>query len=125
MILASYEIPLETPSKKNQRINTRSGRSFPSKRYSEWHRVASKILRQQGLPETPISGRVKVEGFFVRGDHRVRDNNNSGASILDLFVDVGILEDDRDSIVVSESWTKVGIKKDAPVATINIWSLDD
>lgn len=26
----------ETPAKKNSRINTRSGRSFPNKRYAEW-----------------------------------------------------------------------------------------
>lgn len=124
MLLASYEIPLETPSKKNQRINTRSGRSFPSKRYTDWHRHASLVVKLQGIPATPISGRVRVEGFFVRGDNRVRDNNNSGASILDLFVDLGILEDDRDTIVVSESWTKVAVKKDQPKATINIWTLD-
>lgn len=120
----SYTIHLETPSKKNSRVtNRRTGRSFPSKRYNEWHKAASAELASQGLPGAPISERVYVYGAFVRGDRRRRDNNNSGASILDLFVDAGILADDNDEIVVRETWEKLGVDKGAPVARIVIKSL--
>jgi len=123
MIEYHYEIPLETPSKKNSRVtNRKTGRSFPNKLYVQWHKEASSILASQGLPDTPIGSRVYVYGSFVRKDRRRRDNNNSGASILDLLVDVGILEDDNDEIVVMETWEKVGVDKDRPMAKISIMS---
>lgn len=119
-----YTIHLETPSKKNHRItNRRTGRSFPSKRYNEWHKAAEAEIRSQGLPDAPIEGRVYIYGAFVRGDRRRRDNNNSGASILDLFVDVGILADDNDEIVVKESWEKLGVDKGRPCVRVAIKNL--
>lgn len=119
-----YTIHLETPSKKNSRVtNRRTGRSFPSKRYNEWHKAAEAEIASQELPEAPIGERVYVYGSFVRSDRRRRDNNNSGASILDLFVDMGILADDNDEIVVKETWEKLGVDKGNPVARICIKSL--
>lgn len=119
-----YTIPLETPSKKNSRVTSRrTGRSFPSKRYNEWHKAAEAEIRSQGLPDAPIGERVYIYGAFVRGDRRRRDNNNSGASILDLFVDLGILADDNDEIVVKETWEKLGVDKGRPIARVTIKSL--
>ena len=119
-----YEIPLETPSKKNSRVTSRrTGRSFPSKLYTEWHKQASAILASQARPEAPISERVYIYGSFVRKDRRRRDNNNSGASIMDLLVDVGILADDNDEIVVRETWEKLGVEKDRPMCRISIKKL--
>lgn len=83
----------EVPAKKNSRINTRSGRSFPSRRYVEWHNSAVFGVRAQwgGKPqETPC--RIEVE--FVHGDLRRRDGDNGLSSVLDLLVDAGVLEDD-------------------------------
>lgn len=45
--LFRFIIQGETPSKKNSRINTSSGRSFPSKRYQEWHKTAVFQIMQQ------------------------------------------------------------------------------
>lgn len=119
-----YEIPLETPSKKNSRVtNRKTGRSFPNKKFVEWHKEACKAVLSQGVPDVPISGKMVVYGTFVRKDRRRRDNNNSGASILDLLVDCGVLADDNDEIVVRETWEKVGIDKDRPIARIFIFPL--
>lgn len=85
----------QTPSKKNSRINTRSGRSFPSKRYSEWHKSASEQLKQL-ISITPRGDSEKVAIFymFYVQDLRRRDVSNMIESINDLFVDLGIVKDD-------------------------------
>lgn len=79
------------PSKKNSRINTRSGRSFPSKRYTEWHEYAGMQL----LGIKPIKEKIKVSYTFIPQDKRKFDVSNKIESINDLFVDMGIIEDDN------------------------------
>jgi len=79
------------PSKKNSRINTRSGRSFPSKRYSEWHELAS----WQIITMKPIGYRIKIDYTFIPKDRRLFDVSNKIESINDLLVDMGIVEDDN------------------------------
>lgn len=85
----------QTPSKKNSRINTRSGRSFPSKRYTEWHKSASEQLgRVEGSPGIGIIAKKTINYMFYVQDARRRDVSNMIESINDLLVDIGILEDD-------------------------------
>lgn len=116
-----FEIPLETPSKKNSRVTCRrTGRSFPNKRYNSWHSQAMAIVKAQSTLKQPISSPVYIRGYFVRGDRRRRDNNNSGASILDMLVDAGVLADDNDEIVVCEKWKKLGVEKGAPMCKVII-----
>lgn len=88
----------ETPSKKNSRVNTRSGRSFPSKNYSQWHAGAvSEIKRQwEGGPLAEPLGVVLV---FLHKDKRRRDSDNQASSVLDTLVDAGVLQDDSWRIV--------------------------
>lgn len=120
-MICKYIIPLETPSKKNSRITSRrTGRSFPSKRYAEWHKQALAVVASQGVPDEPIAGKLYVRGLFRRGDRRRRDNNNSGASILDMLVDAGVLADDNCEIVCDERWTSIGVRKGQPMAIIYI-----
>lgn len=83
------------PSKKNSRIATRSGRNFPSKAYSDWHRSASIALR--GAPSFSKCG-VFIEIIFP--DKRRADVTNKAESVLDLLVDRGIIPDD--------SWQVIG-----------------
>lgn len=85
----------QVPSKKNSRINTRSGRSFPSKRYSEWHKNSSLQLKR-AFPESTrgVSDKVTINYMFYVQDLRRRDVSNMIESINDLFVDLGIVEDD-------------------------------
>ena len=48
-------IPLETPSKKNSRVvDRRTGRTFPNRRYTEWHKAAALYVRQQNAH--PLDG---------------------------------------------------------------------
>ena len=88
----------ETPSKKNSRINTRSGRSFPNKKYMEWQKRAIEHIRIMGF--TPITGKGhSIKIVFTHGDKRRRDSDNAVSSILDMLVKSGILPDDNWEIV--------------------------
>lgn len=90
----------ETPAKKNSRINTRSGRSFPSKKYQDWHKTAVNVVKlQNNVVFAPISSPVKIEMIFIHGDKRRRDSDNGCSSILDTLVDAGVLFDDCYEIV--------------------------
>ena len=85
-----FYIDGETPAKKNNRINTKSGRSFPSKRYQEWHDVARlqilSQMRNQNV-SSPVNIPSKVSITFVHGDLVKRDSDNATSSILDLLKD--------------------------------------
>lgn len=88
-----YTLKGSVPSKKNSRINTRSGRSFPSKAFTEWHQDAEQQLVLQGLErfEEPVS----IQADFYFENNIRRDLDNRITSILDLFTDLGIIKDDR------------------------------
>ena len=85
------------PSKKNSRINTRSGRSFPSKKYTEWHEDASWQL----FPQKKKMGidRCQVKLMFYMPDMIRADLTNKAESIMDLLVDIGVITDDRWQVV--------------------------
>lgn len=88
----------ETPSKKNSRINTRSGRSFPSKRYMEWHDDAIKQIAASfggKIPVMPKDKRVRISVVFYHGDLVNRDGDNQYSSIVDMLKDAKIIKDDN------------------------------
>ena len=61
----------ETPSKKNSRINTRSGRSFPNQRYMKWHNAVVSELHAMLLQKQiyKFKGvKVKLTITFFHGD---------------------------------------------------------
>ena len=87
----------ETPSKKNSRINTRSGRSFPSKRFTQWHDEKALFISSEiasGAVKCFQGGGIALYCTFVHGDKKRRDSDNQLASILDLLVDCGVIPDD-------------------------------
>ena len=84
------------PAKKNSRINTRSGRSFPSRRYAEWHEQAGLEIMSQGVQQFR---QVRMTVAFQFRTNRRTDLDNKLSSILDLLQDLGILEDDRWQVV--------------------------
>lgn len=97
------QIPMETPSKKNSRVtDRRTGRSFPSKRYVEWHRAATLWLRSH-YPCGRIEGPLKITLSFTHPTLRRKDADNGTNSVFDLLVDVGILTDDCWTIVMEHS----------------------
>lgn len=91
------EIKGRVPSKKNSRINTRFGRSFPSKAYKEWHEDASWQLYTQKKPMGLT--KAQVELHFYMPDNRRADLTNKAESVMDLLVDVGVLKDDSWQVV--------------------------
>ena len=88
----------ETPAKKNSRIfSFKLKRSFPSSRYTKWHKTAVESIRKQTVHT--FEGPVMIEVTFVHGDNRRRDSDNGLSSILDTLVDSKVLKDDSWQIV--------------------------
>lgn len=97
------------PSKKNSRITTRSGRSFPSKLYTEWHKDAS--LQLIGQSKIPNGSWLIIK--FTFPDHRKCDLTNKAESIMDLLVDNRLLEDDNYEIIPNITLQFEGVAKEA------------
>ena len=93
----------ETPSKKNSRINTRSGRSFPNQRYMKWHNAVVSQLNQllfaKQIEAFPEGMKVSMTVKFIHGDLVRRDSDNQLSSILDTLVDAKILSDDNWKVI--------------------------
>ncbi len=93
------------PSKKNSRVTVKkTGRSFPSKKYSDWHKGASlQLALQKNCVARHIQlPLVKCKSIIVTlyyPDKRKADNTNKVESVHDLLVDMAILEDDSWDIV--------------------------
>lgn len=84
------------PSKKNSRITTRTGRSFPSAKYTEWHEDASWQLKNF-KEKIPNGTHLLLKFYFP--DNRKCDLTNKAESIMDLLVDNGFLQDDNYSVI--------------------------
>ena len=109
-----------TPSKKNSRINTRSGRSFPSKRFSDWDKIAIPELRRQfaGLKVTKYP--IAITMVFYNEDNRRHDLDNQSSSILDSLVKAEVIDDDNQKMVDCLTLQYGGIDKVNPRAEIYI-----
>lgn len=94
------ELPFDTPSKKNSRVtDTRTGRTFPNKKFVEWHRKAAIWLRSNFSLECFGDSAVKVRMAFTHGSNIRCDSDNKVSSVLDLLVDLHVIDDDRWQIV--------------------------
>lgn len=97
-----FHLEGEVPSKKNSRINTRSGRSFPNQKYVHWHDTALVPVNLQWHLQSkkePIKGPCALSVTFYHGDLKQRDSDNQLSSILDLLKDAGVIPDDNWKIV--------------------------
>ena len=105
--MLSFVLEGETPSKKNNRIvNRKTGATFPSKKYTEWHKVAKNLVQSQALMQArdsgfqlPINKPCQIKMLFAHGDLSRRDSDNEATSILDLLQDCDVLADDCWQIV--------------------------
>jgi Holliday junction resolvase RusA-like endonuclease len=79
------------PSKKNSRINTRSGLSFPSAKYTAWHKDAINQL----IGVAPIPKGTPLIFTYYSDSKRSGDLSNKWQSIEDTFTDCGIIIDDN------------------------------
>lgn len=95
----SLELTGLIPSKKNSRINTRSGRSFPSKKYAQWRTEAMLQISQQARGFQTITEPVAIHFTLFFDTKRRADLDNKIASIFDMLVDYGILADDSWQVV--------------------------
>ena len=102
------------PSKKNSRINTRSGRSFPSSKYTAWHKDACRQL--QGIK--PIKKGTPLVFTYYSDSMRSGDLSNKWQSIEDTFTDCGIIEDDNWFILPDIHMIFGGVDRDNPRAII-------
>ncbi len=80
------------PSKKNSRINTRSGKSFSSKEFTEWQNESITEVRRQSRER--FAGLVQIELILYFGTLGVADTDNKVTSILDMLVEMVMLPDD-------------------------------
>lgn len=104
------------PSKKNSRISTRSGRSFPSKQYTAWHKDAAKQL----LGVQPIPEKTPITFIIYSPDNRKSDLSNKWQSIEDLFKDVGVIVDDNWFVLDNVHMIFGGVDRTNPRAEIYI-----
>lgn len=89
------ELVLEgnVPSKKNSRINTSSGRSFPSKNYSDWEAASIQQVRLQTRHR--FFEPVHIEAIIYFGTLGRADLDNRLTSILDMLVEALVIRDDK------------------------------
>lgn len=105
-------------SKKNSRVfNTKTKRSFPSKQYREWHEQACWQLYTQ-KKKTFTHCNITIEIYAL--NRRRFDLDNVVASIFDVLVDCGILEDDNVNVVPEFRVIYKGIDKENPRAEVTI-----
>lgn len=116
------QLPFDTPSKKNSRVtDTRTGRTFPNKKFNDWHKKAAMwvMAKYPRLERFGADTPVTVKMSFTYGTMRRCDSDNKVSSILDLLVDLRVIADDNWTIVrrieVENSY-----KKDSPSCTVEI-----
>lgn len=102
------------PSKKNSRINTRSGRSFPSSKYTAWHKDA---VQQLNGVECIASGTPLTFTYYA-DSKRSGDLSNKWQSIEDTFTDCGIIIDDNWFELPDIHMKFGGVDKENPRAVI-------
>lgn len=124
----SIIIPGEVPSKKNSRIlNTKTKKSFPNKKYTEWHDSTVLLLRANlnsgKIHKVPEGCKVKLRVIFCHGDLVNRDSDNQLSSILDTFVDAGIFVDDNWKVIPFKQVEDIYEKRN-PYAKIS-WSCEN
>lgn len=119
--IMKIEIKGRIPSKKNSRItNRKTGMSFPSKKYTEWHKGAMKQLEEQGVP---IKKALFVEAIaltFYLPDKRKTDLTNKAESIMDLLVDYGLIDDDNCFVCPDIQLLFAGVDRENPRCEITL-----
>lgn len=81
------------PSKKNSRINTRSGRSFPNKDFMQWQKDAIIQLKNQTRERLTVP--IKLEVDITLGKNLRCDLDNKLSSVLDMLVEAKFIQDDK------------------------------
>lgn len=80
------------PSKKNSRVNTRDGRSFPSRQHEQWQKDALRQVRMQTRERFRCLTQIEIIVYFATLGRA--DLDNKCTSIYDMLVDGLVLKDD-------------------------------
>jgi len=110
------------PSKKNSRINTKSGASFPSKDFTNWQQESIIEVRRQSRHR--FTGHLHIELIIYFGTLGKADTDNKVTSILDMLVEAMTLRDDYWESVSKTSY-EADYRKDKPGAFFRITELPD
>lgn len=91
----TVEITLDgnIPSKKNSRINLKSGVSIPNNKFVQWQNDALIMIRRQTRER--FYNPVSIEVIVYFGTNGRADLDNRLTSILDMLVEGLILRDDK------------------------------
>lgn len=89
----SFVLDGNIPSKKNSRINLKSGVSIPSKDFATWHKNAIREVMTQ--TRARFFNPVAMEVLLYFGTDGRADQDNKLSSILDMLVDACVLTDDK------------------------------
>lgn len=108
------------PSKKNSRINTKDGKSFPSKDFSQWQNDALKQVRAQTRQR--FIGLVHLEVIIYFATLGRADTDNKVTSLLDMLVEALVLKDDYWETVAKTSY-EAAYRPGAPGAFVRITEL--
>lgn len=81
------------PSKKNNRIRTKSGASIPNRAFYDWQNDALKQVKVQSRHRFLVPVAVEVTIYF--GTNIRADLDNRLTSILDMLVEGMVLQDDK------------------------------
>lgn len=108
------------PSKKNSRINTRSGKSFPSKSFEDWQVDSIQDIRTQSRIRFYNPVCIDIVVFFT--DLKRADLDNRVTSILDMLVEAFVLKDDKWQDV-PQITVRGEYRKNGPGAVIGITEL--
>lgn len=113
-------LPFPVP-KKNSRVNTRQGRSFPNARYVRWHKLAATLLANQLGKNLPSVYKCETIAVFYAPDKRKRDLTNLYQSVEDLFNDIGLWTDDNYYCQRSISLFFGGVDKENPRVEVGLF----
>lgn len=98
-MIYKYVLQGETPSKKNNRITLKNGKTIISARYRKWEQTALLSLCMQKRPPIPLSVPLSISFVFSHNSLQRRDSDNGVSSLLDVLQDARILQDDNWKIV--------------------------
>lgn len=118
-------VPGDTPSKKNgKRIitNSRTGKPMiiSSTRHNDWEKgaIAAVALQFAGYKVTDYPVALGLTFYF--SNKRARDLDNVAASIMDVLVKSGVLEDDSTKYVTRLVLEYGGVDKENPRVEVEL-----
>ena len=135
MLLAKYEIELDTRTKKNHMTIAGSGARCPvcgkrAKQFvrqgrvnTEYSAKAAKFLHPR--PPKPLEGPLHIVYLVYTGTMRVVDDLNLYASLDDILVKEGILKDDNRKVIRCRDGSRVLFDKERPRAEIYIYDYEE